>query len=127
RGCIPGPHVPLSTLRRRPRERLRMTQGRCGSLLHIRMTLSFTTPRRFNRRTGEHSCISASAAAVSTQFRWLSSEDQLYCFPLYFLPFCALFCPRCLSPNSTRTLVFRLSRRKLAVSMTRLTSPTAIY
>src|SRR5712691_8757017 len=28
-----------------------MTQGRCGSLLHIRMTLSFTTPRRFNRRT----------------------------------------------------------------------------
>src|SRR6202163_2531372 len=54
RGCIPGPHVPLSTLRRRPRERLRMTQGRCGSLLHIRMTLSFTTPRRFNRRTGEN-------------------------------------------------------------------------
>src|SRR3984893_10103397 len=31
-----------------------MTQGRCGSLLHIRMTLSFTTPRRFSRRTGEH-------------------------------------------------------------------------
>src|ERR1700681_2628114 len=30
-----------------------MTQGRCGSLFHIRMTLSFTTPRRFNRRTGE--------------------------------------------------------------------------
>src|ERR1700758_1758247 len=28
-----------------------MTRGRCGSLLHIRMTLSFTTPRRFNRRT----------------------------------------------------------------------------
>jgi hypothetical protein len=44
---------PLSTLRRRPRERLRMTQGRCGSLLHIRMNLSFSTPRRFNRRTGE--------------------------------------------------------------------------
>src|SRR6202451_505200 len=48
---MPGPHVPLATLRRPPRERLRMTQGRCGSLLHIRMTLSFTTPRRFNRRT----------------------------------------------------------------------------
>src|SRR6202161_4783075 len=30
-----------------------MTQGRCGSLLHIRMSLSFTTPRRFSRRTGE--------------------------------------------------------------------------
>src|SRR5215469_6103361 len=50
---IPGPHPPLSTLRRRTRERLRMTQGRCGSLRHIRMTFSFTTPRRFNRRTGD--------------------------------------------------------------------------
>src|SRR6202140_3309411 len=30
-----------------------MTRGRCGSLLHIRMTFAFTTPRRFNRRTGE--------------------------------------------------------------------------
>ena len=47
RGSIPGPHVPLSTLRRRPCGRLRMTRGRCGSLLHFRMTLSFTTPRRF--------------------------------------------------------------------------------
>src|ERR1700677_4588564 len=27
-----------------------MTQGRCGSLHHIRVTLSFTTPRRFIRR-----------------------------------------------------------------------------
>src|SRR5260370_36580105 len=38
-------------LRRRPCERLRMTRGRCGSLLHFRMTFAFTTPRRFNRRT----------------------------------------------------------------------------
>src|SRR5438128_2765935 len=51
--CCIGQAHPVSTLRRRPRERLRMTQGRCGSLLHIRMTLSFTTPRRFSRRTGE--------------------------------------------------------------------------
>src|SRR6266404_4220088 len=43
----------LSTLRRRPCEQLRMTRGRCGSLLHIRMTFAFTTPRRFNRRTGD--------------------------------------------------------------------------
>src|SRR6202140_1808492 len=48
---MPGPHVPLSTLRRRPCERLRMTRGRCGSLIHFRMTFAFTTPRRFNRRT----------------------------------------------------------------------------
>jgi len=53
RGSMPGPHIPLSTLRHRPRERLRMTRGRCGSLIHSRMTLSFTTPRRFSRRTGE--------------------------------------------------------------------------
>src|SRR5580692_6096364 len=30
-----------------------MTRGRCGSLHHIRVTFSFTTPRRFSRRTGE--------------------------------------------------------------------------
>ena len=48
RGSIPGPHVPLSTLRRHPLERLRMTRGRCGSLRLHRMTLSFTTPRRFS-------------------------------------------------------------------------------
>jgi hypothetical protein len=29
--------------------------GPMGSLLHIRMTFAFTTPRRFNRRTGEKS------------------------------------------------------------------------
>src|SRR6266581_1385957 len=38
-------------LRRRPRGRLRMTRGRCGSLVLQHMKLSFTTPRRFDRRT----------------------------------------------------------------------------
>src|SRR5437867_2603547 len=47
RGSIPGLHVPLSTLRCRPRERPRMTRGRSGSLLLLRVTLSFTAPRRF--------------------------------------------------------------------------------
>jgi hypothetical protein len=47
RGSIPGPHVPLSTLQRFPCEKLRMARGRCGSLGLQRMTLSFTTPRRF--------------------------------------------------------------------------------
>jgi hypothetical protein len=47
RGSIPDLHVPLSTLRRRPHERLRMTWGRCGSLCLQRMKLSFTTPCRF--------------------------------------------------------------------------------
>src|SRR5436309_804326 len=31
-----------------------MTRGRCGSLLHFRMTFASTTPRRFNRRTRTH-------------------------------------------------------------------------
>jgi len=47
RGSIPDLYIPLSTLRRRPRERLRMTRGRCGSLYLQRMNLSFTTPCRF--------------------------------------------------------------------------------
>ena len=42
---------PLSTLRRRPRGRLRMTRGQCGSLVLHCVTLSFTTPCRCNRRT----------------------------------------------------------------------------
>jgi len=47
RGSMPSPPVPLSTLRLKPRDLLRMTRGRCGSLLLHRMTLSFTTSRRF--------------------------------------------------------------------------------
>ncbi len=47
RGSIPGLHVPLSTLRSCPYEQQRMTRGRRGPLTLQRMTLSFTTPRRF--------------------------------------------------------------------------------
>jgi hypothetical protein len=47
RGSIPSLHVPLSTLRRRPYERLRMTRGRCGSLHLQPMRLSLTSPCRF--------------------------------------------------------------------------------
>jgi single-strand DNA-binding protein len=43
----PACTFPLSTLRRLSCERLRMTRGQCGSLILHRMTLSFTTPRRF--------------------------------------------------------------------------------
>jgi hypothetical protein len=49
RGRIPGPHVPLSTLRCYPCEQHRMTWGRCGSLTLQRMTLSFTAPHRDQR------------------------------------------------------------------------------
>ena len=47
RGSIPGPHVPLSTLRPHPYECARMTQGRRSWLSFQRMKLSFTTLCRF--------------------------------------------------------------------------------
>src|SRR5260370_12732821 len=67
-----------------------MTQGRCGSLFHIRMTLSFTTPRRFNRRTRRttmncrllgKSGLRVSEAAVGTmtvgdEWGWGSPKDE---------------------------------------------------
>ena len=54
RGSIPSLHVPLSTLRLRPYERQRMTRGQRGWLdLHC-MKFSFTTPRRFGRRTEQN-------------------------------------------------------------------------
>ena len=53
RGSMAGLCVPRSTLRRRPRGRLRMTQGHCGSLLLQCCGLSPLAPRRFRRRTLE--------------------------------------------------------------------------
>src|SRR5271166_2996191 len=46
RGSMAGLHVPLPTLRRRPRRRLRTAQGRCGSLPLHRGGLSPPTPCR---------------------------------------------------------------------------------
>jgi hypothetical protein len=46
RGSIPSPPFPLSTLRRRPHERRRMTRGRCGRLPLQRTTLSFASIHR---------------------------------------------------------------------------------
>ena len=46
RGSMAGLCVPLSTLRRGPRGHLRMTRGRCGSLLLHRKGLAPSTPCR---------------------------------------------------------------------------------
>jgi hypothetical protein len=54
RGSIPGPHVPLSTLRCFPCGKLRMTRGRRGSLALQHTTLSFATLRRFIPAHGGH-------------------------------------------------------------------------
>src|SRR6202047_4008474 len=56
-----------------------MTQGRCGSLLHIRMTLSFTTPRRFNRRTGEREMTQSNIEhrTVLSRAEWLAVRKDL--------------------------------------------------
>ena len=53
RGSIPGWHFPLSTLRSPSYDDKRMTRGRCDSLIFLRMKLSFTTSRRFHRRTND--------------------------------------------------------------------------
>src|SRR6058998_1024573 len=65
RGSIPGPPLPLSTLRGRPHGRPRMTRGRRGSLRLRRMTLSFTAPRRFDRRTEDDMRRPASAPGLA--------------------------------------------------------------
>src|SRR6201996_8004886 len=44
-----------------------MTRGRCGGLTPHRMTLSFTTPRRFRRRTKTYNNI---VSAVRTYFKF---------------------------------------------------------
>src|ERR1700747_1365185 len=46
RGSMAGLCAPLSTLRLDPRGQLRMTRGRCGSLLLHRERLSLSTPCR---------------------------------------------------------------------------------
>src|SRR6267142_6073141 len=46
RGSMAGLRAPLSTLRRNPRGQLRMTRGRCGSLLLHRKRLALSTPCR---------------------------------------------------------------------------------
>src|SRR5580700_250376 len=59
-----------------------MTRGRCGSLFHFRMTFAFTTPRRFNRRTGEEKMAAKSGAAKASKEKshpnpWGSSLDKM--------------------------------------------------
>src|SRR6266849_4158965 len=56
--------VNASTL---PLQAAPLTRGRCGSLIHFRMTFAFTTPRRFSRRTGEIKWQPASKVAWSTR------------------------------------------------------------
>src|SRR5215831_6516440 len=46
RGSMAGLCAPLSTLRRDPRGQLRMTRGRCGSLILHRKRLALSTPCR---------------------------------------------------------------------------------
>src|SRR5215469_15249829 len=46
RGSMAGLCAPLSTLRRDPHGQLRMTRGRCGSLILHRKRLALSTPCR---------------------------------------------------------------------------------
>jgi hypothetical protein len=61
-----------------PSRRPRVTQGRCGSLLHIRMTLSFATPRRFNRRTRRNQCSDLKSKTSARRPRTLACKAQYH-------------------------------------------------
>jgi len=70
RGSIPSPPFPLSTLRRRPRERRRMTRGRRGWLPLQRTTFSFASihrPPGTQRRLDGRSLWSANYAPEITR------------------------------------------------------------
>src|ERR1700691_4970322 len=54
-----------------------MTQGRCGSLFHIRMTLSFTTPRRFTRRTRRTAMTTLTASTEIKQHDVVSPQQWI--------------------------------------------------
>src|SRR5262249_22161081 len=54
RRSIPRLYAPLSTLRRHPRGYLRMTRGRCGSLVLHRNGLAPSTSCRPSRRSAAH-------------------------------------------------------------------------
>ena len=54
RGSIPGPHVPLPTLRPCPYGQRRTARGQSGSLLFLCMALASTSPRQLSRRTPAH-------------------------------------------------------------------------
>src|SRR2546426_11492705 len=62
-------------LRARPHERSRMTRGRCGSLLLHRVTLSFTTPRRFNPAHGGRAMAGFSQFLTIDELKALSETD----------------------------------------------------
>jgi len=76
RGSMVGLCAPLSTLRRNPRGQLRMTRGRCGSLLLHRKRLALSTPCRspgasqmFSALPQNRTSLNAVGMSVSCHFR----------------------------------------------------------
>src|ERR1700746_508506 len=54
-----------------------MTRGRCGSLIHhYRMIFSFTTPRRFNRRTGRPAMSYSIATLLTRNLQEVFGEND---------------------------------------------------
>src|SRR6516164_1983445 len=69
-----GPRVPLSTLRRRPHDRRRMTRGPDDWLGLSGVTFSFTTPCRF--RTGALTVLTCRRIAMSAMPPTHSANDR---------------------------------------------------
>src|SRR5215469_1887297 len=77
RGSMAGLCAPLSTLRRNPRGQLRMTRGRCGSLLLHRKRLALSTPCRSPGASHNESAIPpklAVKADVADRRKWLQAD-----------------------------------------------------
>src|SRR5439155_572619 len=125
RGSIPGPHLPLSTLRGRPHGRPRMTRGRRGSLRLRRMTLSFTAPRRCDRRTEAAMISEADAVVIGAGALGLSTAFHLTRFGLRRVALVDRFAPgsqtsaraaglfKLVQADETRTRLARLSVQKV--------------
>src|SRR5215467_6696610 len=86
RGSMAGLCAPLSTLRRNPRGQLRMTRGRCGSLLLHRERLALSTPCRSPGASHNESAlpqmadIRADVAKVCVGPRLCENSDLCYYF-----------------------------------------------
>src|SRR5262249_38291573 len=75
RGSMAGLCAPLSTLRRDPREPLRMTRGRCGSLLLHHKGLAPSTPCRSPGALHNESAFTPTAAGKRTSKKCRSGPN----------------------------------------------------
>jgi hypothetical protein len=77
RGSMAGLCAPLSTLRRNPRGQLRMTRGRCGSLLLHRKRLALSTPCRSPGASQMSSGLPLKADIAQSRAPWSAGQPSV--------------------------------------------------